>query len=127
MKATEKTPFFRKPINLVVALVPLFLFNSVVSMQCKCKKKAAPLEIISTVTAIHGIAFFDVNSAILQNVRNVKVTLIDPEKMVLSSNGFPFDSVRLKEGIMSIGLSTKAQFSVERPYRFTIRAEADGY
>lgn len=94
--------------------------------KCKCEHKAQ-IEVISKVTAIHGIAVFDVNTTPLQNVHNVKMTLIDPERMVLSSNGFPFDSVRLTDGIMSIGLSPNARYSTERPYRFTIRAEADGY
>src|SRR5262245_2251363 len=91
--------------------------------QCKCGRKAQ-IEVISRVTAIHGIAVFDVNTTPLQNVHNAKITLIDPEKMVLTSNGFPFDSVRLGDGIISIGLSPNARYNAERPYRFTIRVEA---
>jgi hypothetical protein len=92
--------------------------------ECKCKH---PIVFKEKVKAVHGISFFDVNGTQATNVRNVRVTIIDPGKMILSANGVLFEHTELSEGVMSVGLSAKAQVSAERPYRFCIRAEADGY
>jgi hypothetical protein len=123
MKQNERVVPFSKGRNCIYLLTAILMF--ILLQQCKCKKYV--VEIKQKVIAIHGIAFLDVNNAVPKNVRNVKVTLIDPEKMVLSSNGIAFETVELASGVMSIGLSAKAQINRERPYRFTIRAEADGY
>ncbi len=97
---------------LFIAIVLLLVLQ-----HCKCRNTFPPIEVKSSVKAIHGIAFIDVNDAILKNVRNVKVTLIDPEKMVLSSNGSRFEQIVLPAGVVSIGLSAEAKFSIEKPYR----------
>jgi hypothetical protein len=47
--------------------------------------------------------------------------------MVVTSNGLPFTSIDVRGGVMSLALKQKAVFSRERPYRFTIKAEAEGY
>lgn len=109
----------------LLALLALLLFLLIYYFCCG-DKGGSRIVIKEPIKAPHGIAFIDVNGA-YNNVQKVKVTLIDPEKMVVSSNGVSFGSVDVTGGVMSIGLSSKASFSVEKPYRFFIRAEAEGY
>jgi len=121
MKTNEK-PLYVNSINLslhfVVSLMMLLL-------GCKCHGPI--IQIKSQVKAMQGIAFLVLKDGESVNVHKIKVTLIDPEKMVLSPNGIAFDSIELSEGVMSVGFSPNAQFSIERPYHFSIRAEAEGY
>ncbi len=87
----------------------------------------SPLVVINgPIKAPQGVAFIDANGD-TSNVENVKVTLLDAGGMVVSSNGVPFRTVEVTDGVMSIGLAKKATFSAAEPYRFFIRAEAEGY
>jgi len=122
MEATEKTPFFRKPVIwlfLIAAISLLFL------QQCR-RKKYPIVEIKSPIQAPMGVAFIEVGGASIRNVPKVKVTFIDSSGFVMSSNGIPLKSIQVS-GVISIGLSPKARVSIENPYLFYIRAEADGY
>ncbi|MEO5889937.1 MAG: hypothetical protein ABIQ31_06760 [Ferruginibacter sp.] len=127
MKANLKNMLACKHLyGIVFQIVLVFIFQGCHS---KFSSKPGPsiVEIKSNVKAPQGIAFIDVNDVVLKNVHGVKITLIDPGKMVLSSNGIAFEAIELAEGIMSVGLSPRAEFSIQNPYRFSIRAEAKGY
>lgn len=110
-------------LTLFVLLILLVLI--LVYYFC-CRDKGSLIVERGPIKAPHGISFIDVNGA-NSNVQKVKVTLIDPDQMVVSSNGVSFNSVEVTGGVMSIGLSSKASFSIEKPYRFFIKAEAEGY
>lgn len=109
----------------LLALIILLLFFLIWQF-CGGGKGGPVVEVREAIKAPRGVAFIDVNG-LNKNVTNVKVTILDPGKMVVSSNGIPFTTVGLSEGFMSIGLSSKASFGMDTPYRFYIRAEADGY
>lgn len=89
-------------------------------------KKGPLVDIKGPILAPHAVSFLNVNGG-ASNVKNVRVTLIDSAGMVVSSNGVSLSTLEVSGGVMSIGLDPKASFSREKPYRFFIRAEADGY
>lgn len=128
MQPKAKMLSFSKPINWALWIITTFMLFTFHQCKCRTEKDKAPAVVIkSRIKAPHGIAFIDVNDAIPTNVSKVKVTLIDPGKMVVSSNGIAFQTVELTGGVMSVGLLPRAEFSVQNPYRFSIRAEAEGY
>jgi hypothetical protein len=121
MKANNTQPVFSKPIFFLLSILILCT-----PFWQGCRSKPV-IEIKSNVIAMQAIALLDVNNGPLRNIHAAKITLIDSGKMILSSNGIAFETIVLNEGFMSVGLSPKAQFSVEKPYRFSIRVEAVGY
>ena len=106
--------------------VLLILFVLILVYYFCCREKGSLIVTRGSIKAPYGIAFIDANG-VNSNVQKVKATLIDPGQMVVSSNGIPFNSVEIIGGVMSIGLSSKASFSAQKPYRFFIRVEAEGY
>jgi hypothetical protein len=110
---------------LLILLVALAVF--VAKKCCPDDSTAAVTFDKSPIKAPHAVALIDANSAAARNVEKARVTIIDPDGMVVSSNGYKFENVEVIGGVMSIGLSSQASFSVEKPYRFFIRVEADGY
>ena len=93
-----------------------------------CTKEIKPLiEFVDTIQAPQAISFLEVGTTKPTNVTNVKVTLIDPRGKIIAPNGIPFKSITLKEGVMCVGLSSKTGFDPKEPYRFSVRAEAEGY
>lgn len=119
INAFKKNPFLWVLGLVLLIFLLLWLFCN--------KPKNSLVEIKSPIQAPTGIAFIEVSNQSLRNVPNVKVTLIDTVGQVLSPNGIPFKTINVIGGVMSVGLSTKAAFSPERPYRFFVKAEADGY
>ncbi len=122
---TNSSSFLKGNSGLTLAALLILIVLILVYYFCG-QGGGSLIEIKEPIKAPQGVAFIDVNGGV-SNVQKVKVTLIDPEKMVVSSNGVSFNSVEITGGVMSIGLSSKASFSTDKPYRFYIRAEADGY
>lgn len=60
---------------------------------------------------------------IKQKIRLLTVSLIDPQGKVQTINGYPFKTITVMGGVMSLSLPAK----VNLPYQFVIRAEAEGY
>ncbi len=100
-----------------------------------CKKlpnteEGNSIELTQAIKAPVGIAFIDANRFLDAQIPKLKVTIIDPNSMVLTSNGLPIASnsvIEIEGGVMSLGLSPRANISDTLPYRFTIMAEAEGY
>ncbi|MEZ4943631.1 MAG: hypothetical protein R3D58_22350 [Saprospiraceae bacterium] len=121
-----KTNFFAsKSRNSILGLLLILLVFLLYKYCCPFSDQG-PIQVKGPIKAPLGVSFIDVNGA-NTNVQNVKVTLIDPGKKVVSSNAVPFQTVDVEGGVMSIGLASDAVFSVDSPYLFYIRAEADGY
>jgi len=120
MNTYEKISHFNKKNTwkFFISIICLLLV-----LQCK---KPPIVEIKSAIKAPIGVAFIEVSNASIRNVPKVRVKFIDPDDVVMSSNGIPLQSIQVS-GVMSIGLSPKARFSAEKPYLFYIQAEADGY
>lgn len=116
------SPNFPKTLNLLLGFLLLFFTFS----GCDCCKRKPLVEIVSRIQAPTGISFIDAQTG-TANVKKVKVTLIDPEGMVRSSNGVDFDTVTITGGVMSLGLLQQAVLSESKPYRYFVRAEANGY
>ena len=114
-------------LNSGLAVILMLFIVSIIVVSCHCCDKKPLIEIKEAIKAPLGIAFIDANLTTMQNVPKVRVTLIDSAKMVVSSNGIHFETVEVTGGVMSIGLSQEAAFTTEKPYRFFVRAEADGY
>ncbi len=116
--------FLKKWLLLLVILLVALI--ALIWKQC-CTPADPRVAVYETIIAPHAIALIDANGAAARNVQKALVTIIDPDGMVVSSNGYKFESVEILGGVMSIGLSQQAKFSVEKPYRFFIKVEADGY
>lgn len=111
-------------IIVLIIIVLIYLFCGRVPSEDSTTK--GTLKIDKTIQAPHGIAFLDIKGDSIM-VQKVKVYLIDPEGKVVSSNGVNFDSIEVTGGVMSVGLAPDAVFNNEKPYQYTIRAEAEGY
>ncbi|MFN0173765.1 MAG: hypothetical protein ACKVU0_03870 [Saprospiraceae bacterium] len=74
-----------------------------------------------------AIAFIDANKFLSTKITPVKVSLIDPNGKVVTCNGLPFINIDISGGVMNLALKQDADISQQNPYRFTIKAEADGY
>ncbi len=113
------------PLLLLVAAAVFF------ANKC-CKEKSgekSPSTIIITeaVKAPVAIAFIDANRLLGTTVPKARVTLIDADSMVVSSNGVAFTTIEVSGGVMCLALRKKAQYSADKPYRFTIKVEMEGY
>jgi hypothetical protein len=113
------------PLLLLVAAAVFF------ANKC-CKEKSGekpPSTIIITeaVKAPVAIAFIDANRLLGTTVPKARVTLIDADSMVVSSDGIAFTTIEVSGGVMCLGLRKKAQYSADKPYRFTVKVEMEGY
>lgn len=82
---------------------------------------------ISSAAAPIAIEFLEADTQAFRNVELVKVTLIDPEGLVVTSTGKEFDTLLLSSGLISLALKKGSNPSSARPYRFHLKAEAEGY
>jgi hypothetical protein len=126
MEANEKKMFLGKPIKLVAALILLILLFILFLWLCKSHNEGK-LVITKPVKAPVAISFRDANRLLEVQIPTVKVTLIDDEGQVVTPNNLLFSSLEIKGGVMVLALKDSAVFNRERPYRFTIKTEAQGY
>lgn len=124
MEAAKNSSFFSKPINWIALLAAIILLIILILKWCDNKNG---IKLNDPIKAPVAIAFIDANRYLNTQIPDVKVTLIDPDSMVVTSNGFSFSSILVPGGVMSLGLKLKASLSAEKPYRFTIKAESEGY
>lgn len=123
MKTNDSPSFFsKKPVRIGL----LVLLAILVALYYKYCRTNGP-ELREPIQAPVAIAFIDANRFLNTQIPNVRVTLIDNDSMVVSSNGFRFSTIDIPGGVMSLGLKKAATFSAEKPYRFIIKAEAEGY
>ncbi|MEQ1747264.1 MAG: hypothetical protein ABMA02_17670 [Saprospiraceae bacterium] len=111
---------------LILAAAAVFFANKC----CKGKTDEKPpssIIITEAVKAPVAIAFIDANRLLGTTVPKARVTLIDADSMVVSSDGIRFTTIEVSGGVMSLGLRKKAQYSPDNPYRFTIKVEIEGY
>lgn len=114
-----------KQYSTIIALILLIIFF--IYKYCKQPDNKAQFELNEPIQAPVALAFIDANRYLNTNIPTAKITLIDPDSMVVTSNGLPFKEITVDGGIMSLGLKLKATYSREKPYRFIIKVEAPGY
>ena len=106
----------------------IFLFVSLgIFLIQGCELEEDVVQVNNPIYAPTGISVIDANPLNRVNIKNVKITLIDPDSLVVASSGLDFESVVIEEGIMNVGLKENPDLNSENPYRFRLRAEAEGY
>lgn len=80
-----------------------------------------------SVKAPVAISIIDANRLASKQIPKATVTLVDPGGMVVAPNNFSFTTIEIDQGVMSLALKKEAEFSLQSPYRFSIRVEAEGY
>ncbi len=115
------SPCFSKSAFFYVISIAICLLSF---WACSDNKK---INVNDAIKAPVAIAFINANPVKLQNIKKVNVTLIDPDSMVVASGNIPFQTLEIENGVMNVGLKLKAKISNESPYRFRIKAEAEGY
>lgn len=86
-----------------------------------------PATFTDPVKAPVAIAFLDANRFLNTQIAKATVTLVDPDSMVVTSNGLRFTTLEIEGGVMSLALKQNADYSAQNPYRFTIKVESPGY
>jgi hypothetical protein len=126
MTTKESNSFFSKPIVRAGAIL-LFLVLLLLLILKYCKMDKPSIVMTDPVKAPVAIALIDANRLLNTQIEKAKITLIDPDSMVVTSNGLTFNTIEITGGVMCLALKTKAVFNDTMPYRFTIRVESEGY
>ncbi|WP_373548183.1 hypothetical protein [Haliscomenobacter sp.] len=123
-----------KPSVDALSHLKLFFLLGLVTIfttQCafleKLFKKPSTITFSEPVKAPVAIALIDANRFLNTAIHKAKITLIDPGGKVVTANGIPFSTIYIEGGVMDLALKQDAVYDVQRPYRFTIKVEADGY
>ena len=74
-----------------------------------------------------ALSFLDAAPPMNRNVKNVTVTVIDPEGSVRAPGGFVPTEIDLEAGFMVLGLEPGTFFGPEKPYSFTVVVNAPNY
>ncbi|MDP1817971.1 MAG: hypothetical protein Q8K92_26190, partial [Leadbetterella sp.] len=115
MENTSKTSFFGKTSTriglglLLLLLIVLFLLK-----YCR-KDDPGSITFSAPIKAPVAIALIDANRFLNTQVAKAKITLIDPDTMVVTSNGLSFSTLELTGGVMSLALKQNAVFSDTAP------------
>lgn len=109
----------------------LFLATCILISGCKSSKTKSLVNgkvlFRESVTAPVAIALLDANRLLSTRIESAKITLTDQNKQVVTANNLSFSSLNVTGGVLSLALKNRAQFSEDRPYRFFLKIEADGY
>src|SRR5262245_7588890 len=113
MKTIEKS-LCGNLIGLIIKITYLVVFSTLFGWHCRLNK----IVITNPIKAPVAISFIDANRLLSKQIPKVKVTLIDPGGMVVTSNNLSFSSLEIQGGVMSLGLKKEAVLD-GAPYRFT--------
>lgn len=126
MEGSPNPSFFAKPLTRI----GLWLITAVwlvILPIISCQEDSPTLLLTDPVRAPIAICLIDAHQFLDTQIIKARVTLVDPDTMVVTSNGLSFRTIEITGGVMSLALRRNASFNAEKPYHFTIKVEAEGY